>query len=286
MLLLATVVAGFQLNHRPGFSSRALVGRAASALEEMACLPFAADEVLLPGQSRYLHLYEARFLALFEYATSKCDSELCMGFFVGDGALLATATRARIDSWKQLDVGVGATVTGVARCAVESICTEDRPFLVANVRRVVDDDAESGTSDEDRRALADRVVALYAEVESLARRHSIASRRENELSADPRAFDQPDAATAAAAAKIKADAPQARSLIERACELSARPNGTSSPELELLSFLALEGSELELKLNALTMASCHERLVLAEAELQRQRSELAAKAAIKSLNFT
>lgn len=32
----------------------------------IGALPFGIDDVLLPGETKQLHLYEARFLALFE----------------------------------------------------------------------------------------------------------------------------------------------------------------------------------------------------------------------------
>ena len=56
-----------------------------SELRDLGCLPFDREEILLPGDSRYLHLYESRFLALFEFATEERNSTVALGFFTDDG---------------------------------------------------------------------------------------------------------------------------------------------------------------------------------------------------------
>lgn len=38
-------------------------------------MPFSINELLLPGQTRYCHLYEARFLSLLEYSLAECDGQ-------------------------------------------------------------------------------------------------------------------------------------------------------------------------------------------------------------------
>jgi hypothetical protein len=43
----------------------------------LGCLPFPLDDILLPGETKQLHLYEARFLKLFEEAMRNHGS--CIG---------------------------------------------------------------------------------------------------------------------------------------------------------------------------------------------------------------
>ena len=67
---------------------------AATTTKRLPLMPFGADEVLIPGQSRYLHLYEARFLSLFEYCTRECDDDVVLGFFAGDSGFKVRDARA------------------------------------------------------------------------------------------------------------------------------------------------------------------------------------------------
>ena len=240
-------------------------------------MPFGADEVLIPGQSRYLHLYEARFLSLFEYCTRECDDDVVLGFFAGDSALLRCATRARVDAWERLDVGVGVTVRGVARCTISDVERyNDQPFMVATADILEDADAVAApASDANEKAAVDVVSELADEVDSLSARHDIAASRENEIAVDPRAMSNPETETR-----------RTTSLTQRAAELAATARPGDCDRNELLSFLALEGAPPDVKLKMLASTSRAERLAAARGELERQKAELAAKASLKSLNLS
>ena len=195
---------------------------AAATSKRLPLMPFGADEVLIPGQSRYLHLYEARFLSLFEYCTRECDDDVVLGFFAGDSALLRCATRARVDAWERLDVGVGVTVRGVARCTISDVERyNDQPFMVATADILEDADAVAApASDANEKAAVDVVSELADEVDSLSARHDIAASRENEIAVDPRAMSNPETETR-----------RTTSLTQRAAELAstARPERTAEP---------------------------------------------------------
>ena len=109
-----------------------------------------------------------------------------LGFFAGDSALLRCATRARVDAWERLDVGVGVTVRGVARCTISDVERyNDQPFMVADVGVLEDADAVSApSSDANEAAAVDVVSELADEVDELSSRHDIAASRENELAVD------------------------------------------------------------------------------------------------------
>merc|ERR1719484_527461 len=60
----------------------------AQAERVVGCMPFDVRELLLPGQSRYLHLYGARFISLFEEAHLKGDrGAIACGFMTSEGLL-------------------------------------------------------------------------------------------------------------------------------------------------------------------------------------------------------
>ena len=250
---------------------------AAATSKRLPLMPFGADEVLIPGQSRYLHLYEARFLSLFEYCTRECDDDVVLGFFAGDSALLRCATRARVDAWERLDVGVGVTVRGVARCTISDVERyNDQPFMVADVGVLEDADAVSApASDANEAAAVDVVSELADEVDELSSRHDIAASRENELAVDPRAMSNPEDVVR-----------RTTSLTQRAAELASTARPGDCDRNELLSFLALEGAPPDVKLKMLASTSRAERLAAARGELERQKAELAAKASLKSLNLS
>lgn len=234
---------------------------------DLGLLPFGTSEILLPGQERYLHLYEARFLALFEHAVSACDERIVLAFFLGNN-LLTTATLAQIERYERLDVGVGATVRGLSRCKLENVQADslDKPFIVVNATTLKDtaDDPEA----------ASRVFELSDQVAELATRNDILTDSQTrEISVDPRAVLIPGTQTP--------DAALAGSLQEVSSAIS--PTLISATELQ--SFLALRGASPEIKLKALVSQDQTNRWLLAETDLRRQRDELAAKAAIKNLNL-
>lgn len=275
-------------------ASLLLCARAARALapvpKTLPLMPFASDEVLIPGQSRYLHLYEARFLSLFEHATANCDGAVVLGFFAGDSALLRCATTATVESWERLDVGVGATLRGVGRCAIANVdAGDDAPYLVATVEPYGDD---GPTPYPD--AAAAEVAALADEVEALSAKHAIDRSVGGEIRVDPRAIADDGALlsesesglrAAALAAETGAGGGGAESITRRVARLSEEARPGDATHAELLSFLALEGAPVDVKLKMLASTKREERLAAAKAELERQKAELAAKASLKSLNL-
>ena len=94
--------------------------------KELAVLPFEVPELLLPGQTRYLHFYEDRFVRLGEKAQNEHQGMLAMAFFSGsEGAMLRVCTLVQIDEYSKLDVGIGLTVRGVGRCNIDNIVGMD-----------------------------------------------------------------------------------------------------------------------------------------------------------------
>lgn len=89
---------------------------------DVPLLPFAPEEIWLPGESKRLHLYEARFLALFERCVLNYDKRFAHVLFASDRAALAAyGTIARVRHWRRLDVGVLVEIEGVARLRVSAL---------------------------------------------------------------------------------------------------------------------------------------------------------------------
>lgn len=106
---------------------------------DVPLLPFAPEEIWLPGESKRLHLYEARFLALFERCVLNFDKRFAHVLFASDRAALAAyGTLARVRHWRRLDVGVLVEIEGVARLRVSSL-RRASPFW-AGACAFVDDD--------------------------------------------------------------------------------------------------------------------------------------------------
>jgi hypothetical protein len=82
---------------------------------QLGCLPFSFDDVPCVGETRKLHLYEARFLALFETALHKRGG--CVGacIFSEDGGLLPVAALCDIVGWDRRPVGVEVILRCVGR---------------------------------------------------------------------------------------------------------------------------------------------------------------------------
>ena len=115
--------------------------------KELAVLPFEVPELLLPGQTRYLHFYEDRFVRLGEKAQNEHQGMLAMAFFSGsEGAMLRVCTLVQIDEYSKLDVGIGLTVRGVGRCNIDNIVGMD-DFILADVS-LYGDEAEEGEKNE------------------------------------------------------------------------------------------------------------------------------------------
>lgn len=106
---------------------------------DVPLLPFAPEEIWLPGESKRLHLYEARFLALFERCVLNYDKRFAHVLFASDRAALAAyGTLARVRHWRRLDVGVLVEIEGVARLRVSAL-RRASPFWAGSCAFVDDD---------------------------------------------------------------------------------------------------------------------------------------------------
>ena len=162
-------------------------------------LPFPLDQVMLPGETKELHLYEARYLSLLEEVLKgkrEADDALrgvykegvggsssrgrlrsrgngvgAEGYFTHlvvdfkSGRASQSCCLCRIEEYERQDVGCTVTVRGVARVALQRL-TQREPFMIGVVQRF--DDAEAavvgdGSFEDDDGALKAVDAMLEAE---------------------------------------------------------------------------------------------------------------------------
>ncbi|XP_031267479.1 uncharacterized protein LOC116125906 isoform X2 [Pistacia vera] len=127
---------------------------------ELPLLPFNTNEVLVPSESKILHLYEARYLALLE--ESLLRKKLFVHVVLDPIAISESAAEASfaarygclvlIENLERLDVGALVTIRGVGRVKIISFVQAD-PYLKGEVMPMQDRNLYS-SSDMNSKVLA------------------------------------------------------------------------------------------------------------------------------------
>lgn len=102
-------------------------------------IPFPPTQVFLPGESKELHLFEARYLALFENIVLQYDKR-CAHVLIDSArkAMAAFTTIIAVKSWRRLDIGVCVEFEGVGRAKTAKM-TSSSPYLTGQFRFFDDD---------------------------------------------------------------------------------------------------------------------------------------------------
>ncbi|CAM9991840.1 unnamed protein product [Ascophyllum nodosum] len=103
---------------------------------------------MCPGETKALHLYEARFLALFEEAIRIHGGCVGGAIFVEDGVLVKVGHLCDIIAWEKEEVGVSVAVRCVGRVEIADVISID-PYIRASVREVQDTVGDGHRDDED-----------------------------------------------------------------------------------------------------------------------------------------
>ncbi|CAM9490894.1 unnamed protein product, partial [Discosporangium mesarthrocarpum] len=153
--------------------------------KELCFLPFVVEDVMCPGETKELHLFEARFLALFERAMKEHGG--CIGGAIiipGDndeeGGMVKVGHLCEIMKWEREEVGVSATLRCIGRVELIDLVGLD-PYISAMVRMITDSlGSERGSTEggEDAGALQSDIFVLYEECMELQAK--IAGQREAE----------------------------------------------------------------------------------------------------------
>lgn len=246
------------------------------AIMELPCLPFNPAEVFIPTATKTLHLYEARFLALLEEAIGKYNNMFAHIVIepVSDGVeegVLSFATKygclAQIESVRRMEVGALVTIRGVGRVNLAKL-TQLEPFLKGSLVPVHDIvSAES----EDVDAAVQGLKLVLADVQQL----------QIKLRTSKDEFLQTPLENALQWAEKGVVQVAAKSFVPSKAEslsFAALQPVTSASATELHALL-------QERINAMETTNTLQRLqkVIKHAELNR--SSLAAKVALQSLQF-
>ncbi|KAJ4917232.1 ATP-dependent protease La (LON) domain protein [Raphanus sativus] len=113
---------------------------------DLPLLPFSMSEVLVPTESKTLHLYEARYLALLE-ESMKRKKNMFVHFILDPISISEEATEASfaarygclvlIENVERLDIGALVSIRGAGRVKISRILGAD-PYLSGEVRPIQD----------------------------------------------------------------------------------------------------------------------------------------------------
>ena len=271
--------------------------------EPLPLLPFGIHELLLPGETKQLHLFEARFLTLFDRAAQGhgCLSQLLL---TPAGGVASVSTLLEVEETRRQEVGVWAKVKCVARVEIQEV-TEDaatEAFAVAKARLYTDDAATAPTADEVTEARA-----LYASCHELQTKLAAArapAPGDGELveelvasgddqvewgheqtKAEGLAFERPlDAVVDERRALLLSrgqDAPPADDLA--ALHALWGVEDEAAAEAQLLSFALVGTLDAAEKVHAHASSDTRERLKRATQALEDRQKRLAAEVALGSL---
>ncbi|KAI0565676.1 hypothetical protein FGB62_16g237 [Gracilaria domingensis] len=110
-----------------------------ASVENIPAIPFPPGQVFLPGEVKQLHLYEARYLALFETVVLRYDKR-CAHVLIDARrrAMAAFGTVISVRNWKRLNIGVSVHVEAVGRTRTSRFVSSS-PFLRGEFQSVQDD---------------------------------------------------------------------------------------------------------------------------------------------------
>mmetsp|Transcript_10621 Transcript_10621/g.27549 ORF Transcript_10621/g.27549 Transcript_10621/m.27549 type:complete len:353 (+) Transcript_10621:44-1102(+) len=123
----------------------------------LGAFPFPIDELLLPGERKEMHLYESRFISLFELAQQQGALAAQM-LFIDDGKTLALGALLAVEEWTRRDVGVNVVVRAIGRVRLIDVHGTD-PYISALFALHQD---EPLTTDAQRRALRTQQTEIFA----------------------------------------------------------------------------------------------------------------------------
>uniref|UniRef100_A0A7S4C4Z2 Lon N-terminal domain-containing protein n=1 Tax=Chrysotila carterae TaxID=13221 RepID=A0A7S4C4Z2_CHRCT len=105
--------------------------------QKLGLLPFGVADAMLPGETKQVHLYEARFTHLFESATRNHG---CLGqlLVTRDSGVAAVTSLLEVEESRRQDIGVWAQLKCVARVRLTSLEETEYDYLVGEVEMVTD----------------------------------------------------------------------------------------------------------------------------------------------------
>jgi Lon protease-like protein len=107
-------------------------------------VPFDAHHVMLPGEEKTLHLFEARYLALFDEAVLNYQKRFGHILLSHErSALAASGTLVQVSSFERMEIGVKLQIHGIGRIQVSAVeLSGSAPYILGSVAYVEDVDEE------------------------------------------------------------------------------------------------------------------------------------------------
>ena len=116
-----------------------------------------------------MHLYEARFLSLFEDAIKEHGGCVGMLGFFEEGELAAVAVLCEILEWRRLDVGVHVRMRAASRVTVKGL-TQIEPYIQVSACEFLD--GERDKDDAVPASLTDEVCMACMHARTLVFMHA------------------------------------------------------------------------------------------------------------------
>eukprot|EP00320_Phaeocystis_rex_P006722 CAMPEP_0119093972 /NCGR_PEP_ID=MMETSP1178-20130426/164782_1 /TAXON_ID=33656 /ORGANISM="unid sp, Strain CCMP2000" /LENGTH=238 /DNA_ID=CAMNT_0007077671 /DNA_START=17 /DNA_END=729 /DNA_ORIENTATION=+ len=113
---------------------------------KLGLLPFPLADCLLPGESKQVHLYEARFIQLFANAANSHHDCLGAMYFTPSGNVAAVSTLLEVEEFKKEEFGVWARLKCVGRIKLLEVSETDYQYVSATVEPFFD--SETAASPE------------------------------------------------------------------------------------------------------------------------------------------
>jgi Lon protease-like protein len=97
---------------------------------------------MLPGEEKTLHLFEARYLALFDDAVLNYDRRFGHILLSTErSSLAASGALVYVSDWERLDIGVKLRIHGIGRIQVASVeLDSSAPYILGSVSCLHDTD--------------------------------------------------------------------------------------------------------------------------------------------------
>ncbi|PWA46139.1 ATP-dependent protease La (LON) domain protein [Artemisia annua] len=243
---------------------------------ELPLLPFPPDQVLVPSETKTLHLFEARYLKLLDECLFK-KKKLFVHFVLDPIVVSSTSSEASfaarygclvvIDKVEQLDVGALVTIRGIGRVTLVKFAKSE-PFLEGVVLPLQDNVPQNESE------ISSKVLELKEALHGL-------NSLEIKLKAGKDAPLQTQTANSLEWALKEPSLDCEESFIPSFAErvsFSALQNMSGSTQSEMLKLQ-------EEKLKAMDMKETEERLEFSLSFVKNRVSMTAAKLAIQSLNM-
>ena len=110
---------------------------------KLGLLPFPISDCLLPGETKQVHLYEARFIQLFADAASSHHDCLGAMYFTPSGNVAAVSTLLEVEEFKKEEFGVWAQLKCVGRVKLLEVSETDYQYVSATVEPFFDSESEA-----------------------------------------------------------------------------------------------------------------------------------------------